>query len=121
MRVNLVSYIFNHLCDAIKESQKHNKNNVPYARLIYELFHHRRLIDALEKVYATQDLEETYGNIISTTVLRNMNIIKKKDVVKSNESLCIKSGKTYYLEDFPNISKMDNIKVILDYIKLTKE
>lgn len=104
----MVVYIFKHLCDAIKESQKHNNNNVPYARLLYELFHHSILIDALKKVSTTQDLEESYGSILSVGVISNMNIIKNKNMVKSEASFNIISGKTTYIEDFPFISKMDN-------------
>lgn len=120
-RLKLDAYIFNHMCDAIKVSQKHNKKNVPYAKLLSELFHQSILIDALKKVSATQDLEETYGNIPFVDVLGNMNIIKMNDMVKSEESISIRSGKTAYIKDFPFISKMDNPKVILEYIKLTKE
>lgn len=50
-----------------------------------------------------------------------MNIIKKKDVVKFEASLLIRSGGTTYIEDFLFISKMDNPKVILEYIKMTKK
>lgn len=38
-KINLPTYILNHLCEAIKESKKRNKKNVLYARLLSELFH----------------------------------------------------------------------------------
>lgn len=120
-RLDLDAYIFNNLCDAIKGRQKYNKKIVPYARLLSELFHQSRFIHALKKVSATRDLEETYGNILSTVVLRKMNIIKKKDVVKPEESLSLKSGKTTYLEDFPFISKLENLEIIQEFIKMTRE
>lgn len=50
-----------------------------------------------------------------------MNIIKKNDILNPEESLCIRSGITDYLGNFTFISKMDNPKVILEYIKLIKE
>lgn len=36
-KINLSAYIFNHMCEAIKDSTKLRKNNVPYARLLSEL------------------------------------------------------------------------------------
>lgn len=37
--INLPAYICNHLCESIRERKKHQKKNVPYARLLFELFH----------------------------------------------------------------------------------
>lgn len=37
-KINLSTYIFNHLCEAIKDSRKLRKKNVPYARFLSELF-----------------------------------------------------------------------------------
>ncbi|XP_050919062.1 uncharacterized protein LOC127136559 [Lathyrus oleraceus] len=53
---------------------------IPY-KLIFKILI-SRLIDALKKFYATQDLKETYGNIIFAFVFGNMNIIKKKGVAE---------------------------------------
>lgn len=36
--INISAYIFNHLCEAIKDSTKLRKKNLPYARLLSELF-----------------------------------------------------------------------------------
>lgn len=85
----MVACIFNHLCDATKESQNHSNNNVPYARLLSKLFHQSRMIGVLKKVSATRDVEETYGKILVVFVLDNMNINKKKDVVEVEVSLSI--------------------------------
>lgn len=109
-RLNLIAYTFNHLYDAIKESQKNNKKSVPYARLLYELFHQSRLIDALKKVSATQDLEEIHGNIFSATIFGNMNINKKKYMVKPEASICIRSVNTAYIDDFYIFSSWTNLK-----------
>lgn len=79
--INLPVYIFYHMFEAIKESTKHNKKNVPYARLLSELFHHSRLVETLMNFGANEDMKMIYGNILSATVLGNMNIINKKDVI----------------------------------------
>lgn len=54
----------------------------------------------MKKVSATQDLEETYGNILSVVVLGNMNIINKKGVVNPGASLWIRNDGTAYLMMF---------------------
>lgn len=74
--INLPAYIFHHMCEAIKESTKHNKKNVSYARLVSELFHQSRLVGTLMSFDANEDMEMLYGNILSVVMLWNMNIIK---------------------------------------------
>lgn len=37
-KINLLAYIFNHLCEAIKDNAKLRKKNVPYARLLLNCF-----------------------------------------------------------------------------------
>lgn len=62
-----------------------------------------------------------YGNILSTNVLGNMNIIKEKNVIQPPTSLKIGNGKTTYIDDFPAISKLNNHEVIQEYIKMVME
>ncbi|XP_050914968.1 uncharacterized protein LOC127129906 [Lathyrus oleraceus] len=80
-KINLPTYILNHLCEAIKESKKRNKKNVLYARLLSELFHYSRLTDALKNVSDNEDLEEIHGNILFASILENMRLLKKSEVV----------------------------------------
>lgn len=96
------------MCEAIKESRKHNKKNVLYARLLYELFHQSRLIEIVISFGASKDREETYENILLIIVLGNMNINNKRDVIQPPASLMVKNDKIVYITDFPTISKFDN-------------
>lgn len=111
-KINLHSYIFHHLCEVIKENKNHNKKNVPYARLLSEVFHQGRLTDALKTVSDNEDLEEIHGNIICASYLDNMKLLKKSEVVVSKDPLKVRCTKTDYLEDYPMITKHDNPKVI---------
>lgn len=111
-KINLPSYIFHHFCEAIKESKKHNKKNVPYVRLLSKLFYQSRLIDALKTVYDNKDLEEIHGNILPAFFLANMKLLKKSEVVVSKEPLRIRWAKTDYLEDYIVITKHKNPDVI---------
>lgn len=80
--INLPAYIFHHMCEVIKENTKHHKKNVPSIRLFSELFHQSKLIENLMNLGANEDMEIIYGNILSTAILGNMNVIKKKDVIQ---------------------------------------
>lgn len=75
--LNLSAYISHHLYESIKDSLKHKKS-VPYARLFSKIFYQCRLIDMLKKLNVSQDLKICYGNILSSGVLRNMQIRRKR-------------------------------------------
>lgn len=115
---NLLRYIFHHLCEAIKESKKHTKKNVPYARLLSGLFHQGYLIDSLRVTSAHDGLEEIHGNILSALVLCNMKLLKKNKVVISEKPLRVRSTKSAYLEDYTVITKHDNPELIREFIKM---
>lgn len=99
-KINLSAYIFNHICEDILKSYKHENKNVPYARLLSDLFYQSRLIENLKATNVIKDLEEYFGNIHHAVVLGHMKIIKKKDVVKPEASIRIRSANTTYIEDF---------------------
>lgn len=73
-----------------------------------ELFHQVRLIDSL-KVHADyDDLEEIHEYIHSASLLANMKLVKKNEVVLSKDPLGVRSEKPNYLEDYPVITKHGN-------------
>lgn len=119
-KINLPVYIFHHLFEAINESMKHKKRNIPYARLLSELFHQGRLIGSLRTASTYDDLEETHGNILSTSIMDNMKLLKKDKMVISEVPLKVRNVKSAYLEDFPMITKPDNLEVIKEFIKMEK-
>lgn len=119
--INLPGYIFNHLCEYIKDINKLKKNNVHYVRILYELFHQGRLIDYLKSSSAHDDLEEIHGNILSASVLDNMKLLNKNEMVLSKDPLRVRSVKIDYLKDYQVITKHDNPRVIRMYIEMAKE
>lgn len=56
-------------------------------------------------------MEEIYGNILSTFMVGNMNIMKKRDVIQRAVAHRIRSVKTAYIDDFLSISKMEILKL----------
>lgn len=115
-KISLSSYIFNHLYEAIKDSINLRKKNVPYARLLSELFFQGHLIDALKIFPDNGDLQEIYRNILSASILTNMKLMKKSDIFASNIPLFVRCTYSNYLEDYPIITKMDNPEVIKNFI-----
>lgn len=116
-KIKLYAYIFNHICEDIKESTKHHKKNVPYARLLSKLFYQGRLIVALKTFHDNEDLEKIYGNILSASILANMKLLKKIIVVTSKVPFFVRCTNYDYIVDYPVITKMDNPKVIRLYIE----
>lgn len=111
-KINLSTYIFNHLCEAIKDGTKLHKRNVSYARLLSEFFFQVHLIGAFKNLSNNGDLEEIYGNVLSASILANMQLMKKTAIVTSKIPLSVRCTDSYYLEDYPIITKMDNPEVI---------
>lgn len=120
-KINLPGYIFHHMCEAIKDSKKHTNKNVPYVRLLSELFHQGRLIYSLRDASAHDDLEEIHGNILSTSILANMKLLKRNAMVILEEPLRARSTKSSYLEDYLVITKHDNPEVIREFIKMARK
>lgn len=88
-KISFSAYIFNHPCEEIKDSTKHRKKNVPYGRLLSELFFQGRLIDVLKVLTDSWDLEDIYENILSALVLANMKMRTKSIIVASKIPLAV--------------------------------
>lgn len=119
--IDLPGYILHHLCEDITNSKKHKKNNIPYARLLSELFHSGYLIDSLKVAFTHDDMEEIHGNLLSALVLANMKLLKKNEVVLSKDPLRVRSSKSTYLKDNPIITKHDNLEATMMYIDMARK
>lgn len=79
------------------------------------------MIDSLKVASAHDDLDEIHGNILSTSVLANMKLLKNNEMVLSKYPLRVRSEKSNYLQDYLVITKHDNPEVIRQYIKMARE
>jgi len=114
--INLPRYLMHHLCWAIKEEIKGKRKQVPFGRLLSEIFSQGGLLEALRKSNLASDrvLGTTTGKIINGKTLQHMKIIKK---FSSNEKdLKESSIPSELMRDFPPISKEDNPEVLAGYI-----
>jgi len=105
-------YIFNLLCDYIKEQRR----IIPYGRLLSDIFYQSSIIEQLEEMKTGEDLRIIFGKAFNAHSLIQMKIIKK--VQSSNITFCITKSNLVYLEDFHIISKLDCEEVIKEYILL---
>jgi hypothetical protein len=55
--INLPAYIFHYMCTSIKEGITKRIRNVPYVRLLSEIFHQGRLIEKLRHHGLVSDKE----------------------------------------------------------------
>jgi len=115
-KVNLPRYMFHHMIWALKESHKNDRRQVPYGRLLSEIFYQGGLISKLKKtgVVSDKDLGTMTGKIINGRTLRYMNIVEKA-IVEEND---MKKSDVIsdLMEDFPPISKEDNPEVLTAYV-----
>src|SRR4030066_42413 len=122
--IDLPAYISQHLCYSINETKKHQKMNVPYARLISEFLYQGKLIQKLAELglASEQELGTTYGKVFNGSILFNMKLKKKKDLVTDHQfDLVINTAASDYIDNFPLISKLDNPEVIARFIQQFKE
>src|SRR4030043_753247 len=122
--IDLPAYIFQHLCYTINETKKHQKLNVPYARLISEFLYQVKLIQKLAELglASEQELGTTFGKVLNGSILSNMKLKKKKDLVTDHQfDLVINKTSSDYIDNFPLISKLDNPEVIERFILQFRE
>jgi len=73
-KVNLQRYMFNHMIWELKESQKNDKRQIPYGRLLSKIFYQDGLLNVLKKngVVFDDDLGTCTEKIINGRTLRYM-------------------------------------------------
>jgi len=116
-KVNLTRYIFNHMLWALSESQgKNRRRQIPYGRLLSEIFYQGGLLEVLKNsgVVSNDELGTMTGKIINGKALRYIQIVEKAIVEENDmkESHIVSD----LMEDFPPISKEDNPEVLAAYV-----
>jgi len=115
-KVNLSRYMFHHMIWALKESQKNDRKQVPYGRLLSEIFYQGGLLNILKSngVVSDEDLGTCTWKILNGRTLRYMKIVKKAIILKTDmqESDVVSD----LMADLPPISKEDNPEVLVAYV-----
>jgi hypothetical protein len=79
-KINFPRYVMDHLCWAINEGIVKGRKQVPYGRLLSEIFHQGRVLDTLKKTRDASDKcfeVSTAERTISSRSLYSMKVIKK--------------------------------------------
>ncbi|RHN51428.1 hypothetical protein MtrunA17_Chr6g0468441 [Medicago truncatula] len=116
-KVNIPKYILHHMCWALKESQNNLRRQIPFGRVLSEIFVKGKLLEHLRnsEVSSDDELGTVVGKIINGKTLQSMNIIK---AFKSDEKdLKPEFVESELMRDFSPISREDNSEVLYQFIK----
>jgi len=118
-KANVPKYIFRHMIKNLKESQTINRNCIPYGRLILEILHQGRILNALKEVnyFTHAQLSTVTGKIINGGTLKHMKLINKEDHKVLSTDLKESSVISNLMDDFPPICKQDPLEVRVMYMK----
>jgi len=105
-----------HLCWAIKEGIRGKRKQIPYGRLLSEIFTQGKLLETLRshKLATNMTLRTVTGKIINGKTLQNMKIIRKFS--PNEKDLKESVVQTELMRDFPPISKEDNPEIVAELI-----
>ncbi|KEH17503.1 hypothetical protein MTR_0010s0130 [Medicago truncatula] len=76
-RINLPKYILHHICWALRESQNNGRRQIPFGRLLSEIFVQGQLLKHLKNygVSSDEELGTVVGKIINGKTLRSMYLV----------------------------------------------
>jgi len=123
IKINLPKYIMHHLYWAINEGIRGKRKQIPYARLLSEIFIQGRLLEIFRRnnLASDQALRTKSGKMINGKTLQNMKIIKKFS--PSEKDLKESTAPTKLMKDFPPIYQKRNpevlAKLVADYAKVS--
>jgi len=115
-KINLPKYLMHHLCWAIKEGIRGKRKQIPYGRLLSEIFTEGKLLETLRRNQLASDktLRTIIRKIINGKTLHNMKIIKKFS--PNEKDLKESAVQAELMKDFPPIYKERNPEVLAELI-----
>ncbi|MCI08586.1 hypothetical protein A2U01_0029663, partial [Trifolium medium] len=121
-KINLVIYIFHHMCKCIRSAQNPTKltPQVAYPRLLREIFYQCAVTNRIKQAEAHDLLEEQRASFINGNTLSNMKLIPAKSVKTPNQPLLINRVNAPFHEQPPVLFSNEPKEVILEYMRLIK-
>ena len=115
-KINLPKYLMHHLCWAIKEGIRGKRKQIPYGRLLSEIFTEGKLLETLRRNQLASDktLRTIIRKIINGKTLHNMKIIKKFS--PNEKDLKESAVQAELMKDFPPFYKERNPEVLAELI-----
>jgi hypothetical protein len=117
-RINLPIYIFHYLCSSIKQEITKKRKQVPYARLLSEIFHQGGLLQKLgdHGLASDKELGTSIGRVLDGSLLGSMWIIEKGQVTTSESDRKASQVMSDLMTNFPPISHEYPPKVLAQCI-----
>jgi hypothetical protein len=117
VKINLASFIFEHLCLMIKENQHKAIATLHHPRLISEIIRQTKLIEILRqkeklRVFQTAKLD--------ATLLVNMKKKTDEEIIKIDNPLKSIFERYFWCDGFPTISEHDNEEVIQNFLAMVR-
>ena len=112
-KINFPRYVMDHLCWAINEGTIKGRKQVPYGRLLSEIFHQGRVLDFLRNTRSASDKcfeVSTAERTISSRSLFSMKFIKKAP--ENEKWLEMTTEETEIIRNFPSIFEESNSKIL---------
>ena len=110
-KINFPRYVMDHLCWAINKGTTKGRKQVPYGRLLSEIFHQGRVLDFLRNTRSASDKcfeVSTAERTISSRSLFSMKFIKKAP--ENEKWLEMTTEETEIIRNFPSIFEESNSK-----------
>lgn len=104
-KINLPAYMFHYLGSSIKEGITKKRKQVPYPRLLSEIFHQEELLKKLRDHGLVNDKELGIctGRVLNGSLLGNMGIIEKGQVITSESDVKESQVMSNLMTNFPPI------------------
>ncbi|KAK2389552.1 hypothetical protein QL285_063136 [Trifolium repens] len=117
VKINLASFIFEHLCLMIKENQHKAVATLHHPRLISEIIRQTKLIEIIRqkeklRVFQTAKLD--------ATLLVNMKKKTDEEIIKIDNPLKSIFERYFWCDGFPTISEHDNEEVIQNFLAMVR-
>jgi hypothetical protein len=112
-KINFPRYVLDHLCWAINEGTIKGRKQVPYGRLLSEIFHQGGVLKVLKKSRDASDKcfkASTAEKTISSRTLHSMHYFKTAP--KDEKWLEMITAESEIIRDFPSIVKKSNPEIL---------
>jgi hypothetical protein len=117
VKINLASFLFEHLCLMIKDNQHKAEATLHHPRLISEIFRQTKLIEILRQ---REKLQVFQTAKLDATLLVNMKKKTEEEIIKVDNPLKSIYERYFWCDGFPTISEHDNEEVIKNFLAMVR-
>ncbi|MCH93231.1 hypothetical protein A2U01_0014179, partial [Trifolium medium] len=122
-KINLATYIFNHLCSSIRSAQNPQKKTpqIAYPILLSEIFNQCGLVKRIQEAQAHDLLEETRRSFFNGHTLVHMKFVSSKSLKYPTKPLLKRKSVPQASDDIHFLFSNEPREVILEFMRLMNE